>query len=227
MMAHNDPAAITAGPVAFNRVYGPCSPPHGGLSLALLGRRVIRVGPGAIAIPKAGLVLTLPPAPLGVDAERLLDADVEYRLPGVVSSAVAAGPMLLGEGDAIDLGAEEFFPVVPPYTFAADETLDQNLLPRMVAGLTGAGELILAAIDGRHFTRGVGMTLGQCRELLAALGCTRGMNLDGGDSKRMFVHGRVVDLPGSQLEWGERDTGPLAEIRSVYSAILLLPEPVA
>jgi hypothetical protein len=239
--AHNDARAAAVRPVAFNRVWGPVSPEHDGLSLALLGRRVIGVARGPLPIPKAGLVLTLPSGtelPEQAIQAMTPGAEVRYRLPFEVWSAMAGGPMLLSEereerrGEEgrdrdIDLAAEQFVPEVPPYTFAADETLGQSLLPRMVAGLTAEGELIVAAIDGRNFRRGVGMTLGQCRDLLAALGCTRAMNLDGGDSKRMVVEGRIVDLPGSQLEWdlgepGGPDAAQLAEVRPVYSALLFM-----
>jgi hypothetical protein len=172
-------------------------------------------------IPKAGMVLALPSGAAPPEGAGLAGAAVDYRLPVDVWSAMAGGPMLLNEtARGIDPADEELVTAVPPYTFAADETLDQNLLPRMVAGLTATGALIVAAIDGRDFTRGVGMTLEQCRSLLQDLGCTRGMNLDGGDSKRMVVRDRVVDLPSSQPEWGRASAGP-AEVRPVYSAVLL------
>lgn len=220
----DDEAAIARGPAVFRRTAGSHGPAHDGWSLALLGTRTIAVARGALPIPKAGMVLTLPAGvELSADARRA-GARVRYGLPRAAQQGVAAGPMLVHAGGRgpIDLLAEDFSPAVPPYTFAADETAGQNLLPRMVAGLTASGALVLVAIDGRDFARAVGMTLAQCAELLEALGCVRGMNLDGGDSKRMVVEGRVVDLPGGQLEWDRSASHPSA-MRPVYSAVLLRP----
>lgn len=226
---YNQSAGLGEEILAFSRTWGPRSPelPGRGLALAILGRRILAAGPGPLAIPKAGFVLTLPKAEVDVGREELgalVGRALSFFPPASLAmrSAVAAGPLLLDGGQpVIDLEAEDFVPAVPPYTFSADETLGQNLLPRMFAGLDSSGALILAAVDGRNFKRAIGMSLSQGAALMQALGCHRAINLDGGDSKRLAVEGRVVDLPGCELEWdpGE-DTNIDAPIRPVHSALL-------
>jgi hypothetical protein len=107
---------------------------------------------------------------------------------------MAGGPVLLTEKGVIEcsseLPKEDFCGSAPPITFSQDETFDRNLLPRMGAGVTSDGELILAAIDGRNLDRAIGLTLKGTAELLSALGCVQGLNLDGGSSKRMVIKDR-------------------------------------
>jgi hypothetical protein len=179
---------------------------------------------GALPIPLAGLVLALPAA----KASRpgwIPGARVGWRLPPEPSGAslrdaMAGGPMLLKGGRAtLDLHCEDFVGTAPPATFSQDETFDQNLLPRLAAGLDAAGRLLLCAVDGRNFARAPGLTLGSTARLLQALGCETAMNLDGGSSKRMVLGGRVLDLPTTELlADGEPGDAP---VRPVHTALLL------
>lgn len=133
---------------------------------------------------------------------------------------MAGGPLLLEDGRiAMDLRREDFMGTAPPATFSGDETFDNNLLPRMAAGLDEQGRLILCAVDGRNFTRAPGLTLGNTARLMQALGCHTAMNLDGGSSKRMILGDRVLDLPTTELLAGG-DPGA-APVRSVHTALLL------
>ena len=202
----NDPSRL---PSAFSRAFGDRSPDHSGTSVSIVGRAVVRVGRGSLPIPLAGFVLALP------DAVPFPVTEVTYQLPLALRAAMAGGPRLDG---VIDLRAEDFVASAPPVTFSRDETFDQNLLPRLAAGLTPEGELIFAAIDGRNFERAPGMTLGGTARLLAALGATRTMNLDGGSSKRMVVRGRVVDLASTEIVGGG---GAHEGVRPVHTAILI------
>ena len=127
--------------------------------------------------------------------------------------------MLLSAGElCIDRDEEDFAKTAPPVTFSQDETFDQNLLPRMAAGLDEAGALYFAAIDGRNFHRAPGMTLEQTAHWMKALGCTTAMNLDGGSSKRMVIDGRVVDLSTTEVVG---NTAGATSIRPVHSAVLI------
>ena len=131
---------------------------------------------------------------------------------------MAGGPMLSVAG--ISLPAEDFRGGAPPITFSQDETFDQNLLPRMAAGLRPDGTLVLAAIDGRRFDVAPGMTLRGTAAVMQALGCGVSMNLDGGSSKRMVVQGAVVDLPSTEVV-----ASPHARtaVRPVVSGMLIFP----
>lgn len=219
--ACNDASEIHTRSVAFNRASGTACPLHGGWSVALVGRRVVAVGRGALPIPLAGFVLTTPAAPGGIQP----GADVRYRLPSgpggyPAFQGMAGGPMLVRRGQpTLDFAAEDFQGSAPPVTFSRDETLGQNLLPRMAAGITAEGDLLFLAVDGRNFERAPGVTLGDLGRMMQALGAVEAMNLDGGGSKRMVVGGRTLDLPSTEVEVGGQGTPE--RIRPVHSAILL------
>ena len=132
---------------------------------------------------------------------------------------MAGGPRLLRGGlPDISLVEQDFAGSAPPVTFSQDETFDQNLLPRMAAGLTGDGTLILVAIDGRNFEHALGMTLRQTAALCRTLGCVEAMNLDGGSSKRMVVGSELVDLSSTEVVSTSQSQ---AHVRPVHSGLLL------
>jgi len=204
-----------SGPVAFNRAWGPASPEHPGWTVAVVGREVVEVGRGELPIPLAGFALALP---AGV-APPEVGAAVSYRIPGAPRAAMAGGPLLLDQGEEVVAPEVEDFRLgAPPATFTRDETLDQNLLPRLAVGLAAGGEVVFAAVDGRNFDRAPGATLRGTARLMAALGCVTAMNLDGGSSKRMVVGTEVVDLPSTEVVSGG---GGGSRVRPVHSAILV------
>lgn len=146
------------------------------------------------------------------------EGPVQWHTPAGWSQAMAGGPMLLGPGPTLDLAHEDFAHDAPPITFSRDETYDENLLPRMAAGLDHTGRLFLAAIDGRNFDRAPGFTLRMTADLMRALGCVHAMNLDGGSSKRMAIGDRCVDLATTEVV--AAGAAP-SKTRAVISAILL------
>lgn len=177
---------------------------HGGEGrvAAWVGTTRVAEGDGPLPVPLAGAVVPVDTPPWD---------------PGDIVSAIAGGPMLVEDGRVtIDLEAEELAGTAPPITFSQDETHDHNLLPRLAAGLTGDGTLLLAAIDGRRFDRAPGFTLHMTAALLRAHGCSVAMNLDGGSSKRMLIHGEIVDLPSTDL-------GASGPVRPLHTAIALRP----
>ncbi len=205
---------------AYSRADGPRSPADGAPAFAVVGERVVAAGAGPLPIPLAGLVVHSP----GVPAPPV-GAAVRWLLPRAPSQAVAGGPMLVRGGRAFeDLGAalagEDFRGTAPPRTFSGDETGDQNLLPRMAAGLSPSGELYFAAADGRSFYRALGLTLRDLARLMIALGCAEAMNLDGGSSKRMVVSGAVVDLPSTEIREAPGALSPV-RVRPVHSAVFI------
>ena len=206
--ACND-ASLSSTCTLFNRAHGRRAP-RPGLRIAgseALGR--------SDEIDLLGGVLV-------VDSPPDLRGPVHWQPPAGFrwTDAMAGGPMLLGAGPLLDLAHEDFACSAPPVTFSQDETYDQNLLPRMAAGLDADGRLFFAAIDGRDFARAPGFTLGMTAELMQALGCTQAINLDGGSSKRMVVDGRLVDLSTTEVR-GPSDSGAPTPRRRVVSALLL------
>lgn len=199
--AVNDPDAIGKKAVVFNRAYtGALEGEH---RIAIVGDQVLQ----SQDIPLAGFVLITPEK---VNASTTL----RYRLPGAPLDAAMAGGPWLTPGQIPDLVAEDFAGSAPPQTFSQDETFDENLLPRMAAGLTDDGDLMFCAIDGRNFERAPGFTLRMTAELMHALGCSKAMNLDGGSSKRMIVGGKVVDLPSTEVVSAKSQTPSVRPIRT-------------
>ncbi len=192
---------------------GPAQP-----SVAIAAGRVVAVGT-SLPVPLNGFVV-------GSTGVWSVGESVRFSSPlgpsdAPVHSGIAGGPLLLSEGRVdIDLQAEGFWGTAPPLTFSQDETGDRNSLPRLAAGTDEAGNLVLAAVDGRNFTRALGMTLRQLAELMRSVGCVQATNLDGGSSKRMVVQSKTLDLPSTEIE--QRDPGG-ALVRPVHTAVLFLP----
>jgi hypothetical protein len=166
---------------------------------------------GALPIPLHGAVLALPPG-IGVAAR-----EGRWRLRVPLTAAVAGGPRLLRDGRVdLDRAADDLAGTAPPVTFSQDETYDQNRLPRLGVGRRPDGALVFAALDGRDVGRAPGFTLGGLARLLAAVGCTDAVNLDGGSSKRMVVAGRVVDRPSTEVGGADGRS-----VRPVHTAVLI------
>jgi hypothetical protein len=212
--ASNAPALIPDGAVSFSRAWGEHSP-KAKQCIAVVGGQITAVAEGSLPIPLAGAVIGLPrPVPLTV-------GPITWRLPAPLREAMAGGPRLLRGGELeIDRISQDFAGTAPPVTFSQDETFDQNLLPRMAAGLTADGVLLLVAIDGRNFDQALGTTLRQTALLCRALGCVEAMNLDGGSSKRMVIGGKAVDLSSTEVV---SVPGSTARVRPVHSGLLVFP----
>ena len=65
--------------------------------------------------------------------------------------------------------------------------------PRTGVGATADGRLLLITVDGRLPGHSVGMTLREFAELFVRLGAVRALNLDGGGSTTMVVHGTITN----------------------------------
>jgi len=193
------------GPTWFNAAWGGRAP-RTGLQIRGLHAR----GRGSLLDPLGGVLVGA-----GLPDHH---GPVQWHAPGPWTQAMAGGPMLLDTGPCLDLRHEDFSADAPPITFSRDETYDENLLPRMAAGIDSEGRAVFAAIDGRNFDHAPGFTLRMTAQLMHAVGCVQAMNLDGGSSKRMAVGDRCVDLASTEVvSAGERP----ARVRRVVSAILL------
>jgi hypothetical protein len=76
--------------------------------------------------------------------------------------------------------------------------------PRTLAGRTVDGTIVLATIDGRQ-TTSVGASLAETATVAQALGMVDAVNLDGGGSTTMSLHGALVNQPSGSS--GERAVG--------------------
>lgn len=202
--------------VVYNRATGRQGPDVPGI--AVVGHEIVAVGRG-LPVPLNGFVVPLaePPA-LRVGAR--VRYPVIHGPTGPVHTGLSGGPLLLRDGQPrLEMREEDFWGTAPPVTFSQDETGDRNLLPRLAAGLTPDGMLVLAAVDGRNFERALGMTLGGVARLLAALGCHVATNLDGGSSKRMVVAGRARDLASTEIV---TEGVASVAVRPVHTGLLVL-----
>ncbi|HEX2024188.1 MAG TPA: phosphodiester glycosidase family protein [Acidimicrobiales bacterium] len=126
-------------------------------------------------------------------------ATLHVSTGGAVES-VGGSPRLLPSGPFERAGPE-----------AAPFVLDRH--PRTMVGITATGEVLLVAVDGRQPGRSGGLALAEAASVLAGLGATEGINLDGGGSTTFVVGGRVSNRPSE----------PPGE-RPVPSALVVLPD---
>lgn len=107
--------------------------------------------------------------------------------------AVPGAPLLLRDGRR------------QPALFSSAMTRDDNEAlgeahrlgrnPRTALGRTAAGELLMITIDGRRAGWSVGVTLLELTQILEGLGATDAVNLDGGGTTTMTLHGTIVNRP--------------------------------
>ncbi|WP_307622969.1 phosphodiester glycosidase family protein [Streptomyces sp. V3I7] len=122
-------------------------------------------------------------------------------LPGPVQTAVGGSARLLRDGKP-DPDADR---------------LGHGRAPRTMAATTADGTLLLITVDGRDPGRSVGATPAEAARLLLSLGAVDAVNLDGGGSTTVVLHGRLRNRP--------RETeGEVVTERRVADALAVLPE---
>lgn len=108
---------------------------------------------------------------------------------------LASGPMLVLDGDEIE---------------QVDQAFTNNRHPRTAIGLTDDGKLLMVVVDGRT-SQAHGMTTSELAELMAVLGATSAMNLDGGGSSTAWYKSRgVVNYPSDNGEFDNEGERPVA-----------------
>ena len=107
------------------------------------------------------------------------NARMNVTLPNKIKSA-GIGPVLITGGKQGEWGKGE-----PRH-------------PRSAIGWNDAF-FYLVVVDGRQ-ANSVGMTFPELAALMAELGCTEALNLDGGGSSTMWVSGRIVNSPSGGAE---------------------------
>ncbi|HPB30573.1 MAG TPA: phosphodiester glycosidase family protein [Candidatus Sumerlaeota bacterium] len=114
----------------------------------------------------------------------------------LVTDALGGGPTLVTSG-ALDVrSVEEGFD-------AASGVDPDGRQPRTFLGWNISNKTVfLVTVDGRQPGWSIGMTCTEGAKLLLDLGCTHGMNYDGGGSTTAWVAGQVVNRPSDAA--GER-----------------------
>lgn len=92
--------------------------------------------------------------------------------------------------------------------------------PRSAIGIRPNGSVILLTVDGRQ-QNSAGMSLFELAKIMKWLGCTSAINLDGGGSTTLWVHGYsengVVNHPSDNKKWdheGERKVANVIFIKA-------------
>lgn len=93
------------------------------------------------------------------------------------TTVVAFGPILLRDGEIQDVDKKEY----------------NHAEPRSCIGVVEPGHYIGLLVEGRK-PHSDGATLQQCAEILADIGCTDAINLDGGNTASMLFMGESVQL---------------------------------
>lgn len=93
------------------------------------------------------------------------------------TTVVAFGPILLRDGEIQDVDKKEY----------------NHAEPRSCIGIVEPGHYIGLLVEGRK-SHSDGATLQQCAEILADIGCTDAINLDGGNTAAMLFMGESVQL---------------------------------
>jgi len=116
--------------------------------------------------------------------------------------ALAGGPLLISEGKQLT---------------QLEVVFNQNRHPRTAVGVTADNKMIVVVVDGRS-SQSQGLTIPQLSELMAALGCTDALNLDGGGSSTAWVKDEgVVNFPSDNGKFdheGERGVATVFTVKN-------------
>lgn len=105
--------------------------------------------------------------------------------PWAVNAAVGAGPVLVENGIARVFSTEEL----------AQQNTTDTKEPRTAIGYTEDNRAILMVVDGRQVGLSSGISLLDLADVLVALDCVEGLNLDGGGSSAMVVADELANSP--------------------------------
>ncbi|MEU6553398.1 phosphodiester glycosidase family protein [Streptomyces sp. NPDC046915] len=123
-------------------------------------------------------------------------------------SIVSAAPTLVRHGRiSVDAAAEG---VVDPQDLSFGYAWANVRQPRTMAGVDAEGRLILATVDGRRTGGSEGFTLQEAAAFMRSLGAVDALNLDGGGSTAMAVHGVLLNNPSDAT--GERAVGGTIQV---------------
>ncbi|MDI3405077.1 phosphodiester glycosidase family protein [Streptomyces cavernicola] len=208
--------------VAFTDGFGPRTPEGEGTEAVLDARgRVLEVrAPRGGVLPEGGSTVQA----TGEQADRLARlARVGERLRVEASLRDAQGRELpLSPSTSVVNGGPELVRDGRPYvTPAADGMVQEGnpsfyygwmhkRSPRTLAGTDDAGRTVLVTAEGRD-TDALGLSIPESAAVARALGLRDAVNLDGGGSTTMVVHGDVLTDPSDAA--GERPVGDALLIR--------------
>lgn len=125
-------------------------------------------------------------------------------------SVVNGGPLLLRDGHEDVTQRRDGFVHPGDPNFAYGWFIKRN--PRTLAGVDAEGRTVLVTVDGRS-TTDLGLSVPEAADVARSLGLVDAVNLDGGGSTAMAVHGQIIGHPSDAT--GERPVG---------DALLVMPQ---
>jgi len=153
---------------------------------------------GNSAIPSNGYVLSYggaaaPPSLAGLDRAPVVEVreSLTVRSGRHVRDWISAGTLVGGAG----LLLQEGRPLREWAVERLSKGFETTTHPRTVIARDRRGAWWLITIDGRQPGRAIGMSFTEMQVLLARLGATDALNLDGGGSTTMVVRGEIVNRP--------------------------------
>ena len=151
------------------------------------------IGPGQVVLAGRGAGAQA----LAALAPRAVSRGASLVVQTASTQSTGASPHLLNKGQLA-------------YPSGNRDSFTQGRHPRTMVGITPAGETLLVTVDGRQ-NGSVGLSLLEAAHLMAGLGATDAVNLDGGGSTTFVAGGAVRNRPSDGAE------------RRVVSALALVP----
>jgi hypothetical protein len=125
------------------------------------------------------------------------------RLPTPSGTTVVnGGPLLVRDGREHITQRRDGMVHPGEPSFAYGWVVKRN--PRTFAGVDRRGRVVLVTVDGRS-TDDLGLSIPETADVARSLGLLDAINLDGGGSTTMAIHGRVISHPSDST--GERPVG--------------------
>jgi len=213
------------GPSVFNLMYRDSSiPVSSGTVLRLAGCHIIeRLDNPEPSVPilPVGLTIWIPKEES--DPAWKTGQKVTFNLPDISSGilhAIEAGPLLVKDGRvSIDMEREGW---TNPFSITSQASrLDYTHMrgPKIGAGVTGSGNLIVVAINGR-IRESVGATHHDLAEILVQQGVISGMGFDPGGSVTLLAYGKQLNISPYNKEFERWPVSMPPEPRFVGSAIV-------
>ncbi len=177
--------------------------------------REVRPALGGIAIAPDTVVLN---GPAGSQLDTLKPGD-----PLPLTLSITPGWENVREA----IGGREFIIQDGVTNISPRPPIADQLHPRTALGITAAGNLVMATVDGRQSGYSLGVDLDELAELMLSRGAVQALNMDGGGSTTMDVRlpgdvdvslanrpsaGREVGVANSLIVFSSVPTGPLATL---------------
>ena len=196
-------AALDSGAiVAINGSFYNTRPPYNSACYLKINGEVIFERSGKMGDRDGGAVLIDDRGRVSV--EQGDPDDPQWVSARTEPSIIGSGPMMLQDGQRIDMGTGAFVPLRHPRTAIG----------------TSGNKVYLVTVDGRSKGNSLGVNLNELANILKWLGAENALNLDGGGSTTMYIEGQpengIVNRPCDNQKFDRQGE------RRVSNSLLLL-----